>query len=178
MYFSFLFQPRVCYPWFPNCGWNFPTKQRLPCVAKPLQTDTNYFRIIYALSVTAFNCLEFTTGLQIQIWPYYMNLYLYLVVGCRLTFRNWKKEVIQSLTPKAVRRGCKRSFEPWERKTCTWCKRLLGDVCAVGPKQLLHPLLSTFGGFLFSTPLPGALVCNTCACSHSWHFQKKGKRSK
>ena len=64
-----------------------------------------------------------------------------------------------------------RSFEHRERKAsctgatwcctgarqgCTWCKRLLGDLCAVGPKDLLHPLLTTC---VFLTPLPGALAC-------------------
>ena len=33
------------------------------------------------------------------------------------------------------------------RQGCTWCKRLLGDLCAVGSKDLLHPLLTTFGDF-------------------------------
>ena len=36
-----------------------------------------------------------------------------------------------------------------------WCKRLLGDLCSLGPKHLLHPLLTTFGKFPFSGPLPG-----------------------
>ena len=35
-----------------------------------------------------------------------------------------------------------------------WCKRLLGDLCSLGPKHLLHPLLTTFGKFPFSGPLP------------------------
>ena len=29
---------------------------------------------------------------------------------------------------------------------------------SLGPKDLLHPLLTTFGDFLFSTPLPSGLV--------------------
>ena len=67
-------------------------------------------------------------------------------------------------SPGVARRGRKRSFEPRERKAsctdatwgcnganqgCTWCKRLLGDLCGVGPKDLLHPRLTTY-----------ALVCN------------------
>ena len=62
-----------------------------------------------------------------------------------------------------VRRGCKGSFEPRNRKAsctgaawgctgakqgCTWCKRLLGDLCGVGPKDILHPLLSTFASVI------------------------------
>ena len=56
-------------------------------------------------------------------------------------------------SPKVVRRGCKRSFEPREREaSCTgaaWgctgakCKRLLAGI------------------FLFPSPLPGALVCKS-----------------
>ena len=72
-------------------------------------------------------------------------------------------------SPKVVRIGCKRSFKPMERKAsctgstpgctgakqvCTWCKRLLGDLCAVGPKDLLHPLLTTFGDFPIFDPSP------------------------
>ena len=37
------------------------------------------------------------------------------------------------------------------------CKRPLGDRCSLGPKDLLHPLVTTFGNFLFSTPSPRQL---------------------
>ena len=67
-------------------------------------------------------------------------------------------------SPKVVRKGCKRSVEPRERKAsctgatwkqgCTWCKRLLGDLCAVGPKDLVHPLLTTFGDSPILDPSP------------------------
>ena len=33
-----------------------------------------------------------------------------------------------------------------------WCKRLLGDLCSLGPKHLLHPLLTTLGTFEVSGP--------------------------
>ena len=71
-------------------------------------------------------------------------------------------------SPKVLRRGCKRSFGPSAPKAsctgakescsgakqgCTWCKRLLRDLCAVGPKDLLHPVLTTFG----DSPLRGSL---------------------
>ena len=36
-----------------------------------------------------------------------------------------------------------------------WCKRLFGDLCSLGPKDLLHPPLSTFGNLPFSVNLPG-----------------------
>ena len=35
-----------------------------------------------------------------------------------------------------------------------WCKRLLGDLCSLAPKHLLHPLLTTFGKLPFSGSLP------------------------
>ena len=72
-------------------------------------------------------------------------------------------------SPKVVRRGCKRSSEPRERKAsctgatpgctgakqgCTWCTRLLGDLGAVGPQDLLRPLLTTFGDFPIFDPSP------------------------
>ena len=68
-----------------------------------------------------------------------------------------------------VRRGYNRSFEPRERKTSctgatwdctsakqgrTWCKRFLGDLCALGAKDLLDPLLTTFGDFPIFDPSP------------------------
>ena len=74
-----------------------------------------------------------------------------------------------------VRRGCKRSFGPGERKASreslapseAWFAPVQPyftpveeAVRSLGPKELLHPLLTTFGNFLFSTPLPGGLVCN------------------
>ena len=67
--------------------------------------------------------------------------------------------------PKVVRRGCKRSFEPKDRKWgCTsakwavqngfgWCKRLLGPFCSLSSNYLLHPLLTTFGNLPFSGSL-------------------------
>ena len=80
--------------------------------------------------------------------------------------------------PKVVRRGCTRSFEPRERKTSctgaawgctgakqgrTWCKRLLGDFLRRGFKRPFAPSPYRLAGiFLFSTPLPGALVCKNC----------------
>ena len=33
-----------------------------------------------------------------------------------------------------------------------WCKRLLGDLCSLGPKHLLHPLLTILGTFEVSGP--------------------------
>ena len=42
----------------------------------------------------------------------------------------------------------------------------LGRPCALSPKDLLHPLLTTFGNFLFPTPLQGALVCKAGLESH------------
>ena len=62
-------------------------------------------------------------------------------------------------SPKVVRRGCKRSFEPRERKaSCTgvapvqtglhMVQETLGGPLGRGSKDLLHPLLTTFGDFL------------------------------
>ena len=48
----------------------FEQSTPLPCVAKWLQTDLNYFRIIYGVTDTDFNYLELITGLQIQTWHY------------------------------------------------------------------------------------------------------------
>ena len=56
---------------------------------------------------------------------------------------------------KVVRRGCKRSFAPRERKaSCTGCKRLLEDLCGVGSTGLLHLLLTAFGDFPIFNPSP------------------------
>ena len=41
-----------------------------PCSAKPLQTDNFFVRMIFAVTVTDFNDLELTAGLQMQSWPY------------------------------------------------------------------------------------------------------------
>ena len=75
--------------------------------------------------------------------------------------------------PKVLRGGCKRSFGPREQRSpksllyhpklllhrCKmgfgWCKRLFGDLCSLGPQDLLHPPLSTFGNFPFSVNFPG-----------------------
>ena len=68
--------------------------------------------------------------------------------------------------PKVVRRGRRRSFGPREQKaSCTgakWgctgkggcgrCKRLFRYLCSLGPRDLLHPLVITFGNFILSTP--------------------------
>ena len=80
--------------------------------------------------------------------------------------------------PKVLRGGCKRSFGPKEQRSpksfCTtqncfrtgakwgfgWCKRLFGDLCSLGPKDLLHPPLSTFGNFPFSVNFPGPQLPN------------------
>ena len=75
-------------------------------------------------------------------------------------------------SPKVVRRGCK-SFKglssrgsekplapvqpgvaPGAKQGCTWCKRLLEDLCTASPKDLLHPLLSTCGDFPIFDPSP------------------------
>ena len=40
------------------------------------------------------------------------------------------------------------------KQGCTRCKWLLGDLCAVGPRDLLHPLLTTFGDFPIFDPSP------------------------
>ena len=54
---------------------------------------------------------------------------------------------------------CKRGFG--------WRKRLLGDFCSLGPKDLLHPLLTNFGDFLFSGNFPGPWLPN---CSRFWRW--------
>ena len=77
-----------------------------------------------------------------------------------------------------LRGGCKRSFGPREQRSlksllhrCNpilhrckssfgWCKRLFGDLCSLGPKDLLHPPLSTFGKFPFSVSFPGPQLPN------------------
>ena len=55
-----------------------------------------------------------------------------------------------------------KSFAPPKTPFCTgakwgfgWCKRLFGDLCSRGPKDLLHPPLSAFGNFPFSVNCPG-----------------------
>ena len=68
--------------------------------------------------------------------------------------------------PKWLGEGAKRLLDPgskvllhWckrELHRCKtgfrWCKRLLGDLCSLGPKHLLHPLLTTLGTFEVSGP--------------------------
>ena len=84
--------------------------------------------------------------------------------------------------PKVLRGGCKRSFGPREQRSpksllhhpklllhrCKMglhrCKRLFGDLCSLGPKDLLHPPLSTFGTFPFSVSFPGPQLPNP------WHL--------
>ena len=34
----------------------------------------------------------------------------------------------------------------WRKSSFGWCKRLFGDLCFLGPKDLLYPSLTTFGG--------------------------------
>ena len=85
--------------------------------------------------------------------------------------------------PKVLRGGWKRSFGPREQRSpksllhrCNpilhrckssfrWCKRLFGDLCSLGPKDLLHPPLSTFGNSPFSVNFPGPQLPNTWHCS-------------
>ena len=72
-----------------------------------------------------------------------------------------------SKVPQVVKRGCKRSFGPKAPKSsctgaeesCTCAKqgfggakRLLRDLCSLGPKHFLHPLLTTLGTFEVSGP--------------------------
>ena len=74
--------------------------------------------------------------------------------------------------PKVVTRGCKRCFGPREQRSpkgllhlpkpvlhraTLFCTSARGFFCSLGPKDLLHPLVSTFGNFLFSTPSPRRL---------------------
>ena len=54
--------------------------------------------------------------------------------------------------PKLPLHRCKMGFG--------WCKRLFGDLCSLGPKDLLHPPLSTFGNFPFSVNFPGPQLPN------------------
>ena len=88
--------------------------------------------------------------------------------------------------PKVLRGGCKRSFGPREQRSpksllhrCNpilhrckssfgWCKRLFGDLCSLGPKDLLHPPLGTFGNFPFSVSFPGPQLpnCNETKALH------------
>ena len=46
----------------------------------------------------------------------------------------------------------------WCKTGSGWCKRLSGDLCAMGPKHLLHPLLTTFWKFP-GIPSSGPLPC-------------------
>ena len=39
-------------------------------------------------------------------------------------------------------------------------KDFFGDLCSLGPKDLLHPPLSTFGNFPFSVNFPGPQLPN------------------
>ena len=42
------------------------------------------------------------------------------------------------------------------QKRVRWCKRLLGDLCRLGPKDVLHPPLTSFGDIPFSGSFLGA----------------------
>ena len=79
--------------------------------------------------------------------------------------------------PKWLGEGAKGPFGPREPKSsCTgaerelhrcktgfrWCKRLLGDLCSLGPKHLLHPLLTVLG--TFEVPVAGTRGRNA-----RWH---------
>ena len=56
-----------------------------------------------------------------------------------------KREIPKSEEPlAAVRHGVAAV-----QKRFGWCKRLLGDFCSLGPKDLLHPPLNTFGDIVF-----------------------------
>ena len=55
-----------------------------------------------------------------------------------------------------------KSLAPVQNPFCTGAKAVLGgakdffgDLCSLGPKDLLHPPLSTFGNFPFSVNFPG-----------------------
>ena len=64
-------------------------------------------------------------------------------------------------------KGLQKSFAPPKTPFCTrckssfgWCKSLFGDLCSLGPKDLLHPPLSTFGNFPVSVNFPGPQLPN------------------
>ena len=55
----------------------------------------------------------------------------------------------------------------WCRRGFSKCKRLLGDLGSLGPKDLLHPFVTTFGNFLLWIPSPrrlGLQYQNGCHC--------------
>ena len=100
-----------------------------------------------------------------------------IFLGIALQTRAPGRGVKNRKCPKMVRRGCKRSFGPTaQRSPKSHLHRVQPCFAPVQPevapvqeafrslssKDLLHPLLTIFGHFLFSTPLPGALVCKNC----------------
>ena len=60
------------------------------------------------------------------------------------------QEVFWAKGTKVLLHWCKRELH--RCKTGLRCKRLLGDLCSLGPKHLLHPLLTTLGTFQVSGP--------------------------
>ena len=56
------------------------------------------------------------------------------------------------------------------------CKRPLGNLCSLGPKHLLHPLVTTFGMFQFSTPSPRRLGLQSEANPNSELRKRKRKQ--
>ena len=47
---------------FNSCKGPYPFSSLIPLVAKCLQTDSNYFRIIYGVTGTDFNCFGIKYG--------------------------------------------------------------------------------------------------------------------
>ena len=101
--------------------------------------------------------------------------------------------------PKVVRRGCKRSFGPCEREaSCTsakwgchrckrgfgWCKRLLGDLCSLGPKESKRPFAPSPNHFC-RLSLLGQFPRSTASQNWGWSLgvwftlpqKESGKRS-
>ena len=53
-----------------------------------------------------------------------------------------------------------------------WCKKLLGDLCPLGPRHLLHPLLTTLGTFEVSGPCSRHSGSQAWGCDPGRHLQE------
>ena len=52
------------------------------------------------------------------------------------------------------------------QKRLSVVQKTLGDLCSLGPKDLVHPLLTTLGDFLFTVTFPGPWLPNPSSLSN------------
>ena len=133
--------------------WEFPTKIGVWWVAR------------LKMSISIENFIRFNLA-----WKFQSRAQVLIIFKIwALWERSWERAPETKNSQKVVRRGCKRSFGPRApmasgtgakrelhlcktRFWCHWCKRHLGDLWSLGPKQLLRPLLTTLGTFEASGP--------------------------